>query len=133
MKIISVLAALLVSAAALAASPAIEPIEADAQAGSGVHMSATLDAFGSFGWRAAPSYTRLANARRITLKDLRAGAITVERAEVLQRRADNVRSLLDRAKAACSQDDRTAKCRGDAGAAERLLAQANAALAVIFK
>lgn len=133
MKFILATAALLFGAAALAASPAIVPIEADAQVGSGIHMTATLASFGSFEWKRAPTVTRLANARRAVLNGLRAGHISVERAEQLQRRADNVRSLLDRATAACRQDDRTAKCTSDTAAAERLLAQANAALAVIFK
>jgi len=133
MKVILACAALLVSAAVSAAPPAIEPIEANAQVGSGVHMTATLATFGSFEWKRAPSVTRLAIARRTVLTDLRNGRIGVDRAEVLQKRADNVRSLLDRAKAACRQDDRTAKCRGDEAATERLLAQANAELAVIFK
>lgn len=133
MKAILVCAALLVSAATHAASPAVEPIKADAQSGSGIQMTATLSPFGSFEWKLSPSYTRAAVARRAALIDLRKGRISVERAEELQRRADHVRSLLNRAKDACRQDDRTGKCTSDAAAAERLLAQANAALAAILK
>lgn len=132
MKRIILCGVLLFTAAAFSASPAVEPIEADAQVSSGVHMSATLETFGSFGWRAAPSYTRLATVRRATANDLRNGRISVARAEEIQRRADHVRSLLDRAKAACRQDDRTAKCNGDQLAAERLLDEANRVLARIF-
>ena len=84
----------------------------------GSYAVATLAPFGSFEWRAAPVYTRLAVLRKQTARRLNRGEIRVETAIEVQSQADSVRGNLDAARAAHDA--------GKTELAERLLTQAEA-------
>lgn len=117
--------ALFVSATAIADSPRIE---AQPDGAPGVYIAATLAADGSWEAKAAPTFTRLSVARRNAAVALRKGKITVGQALQIQVKADEVRTLLDKAVASCAQDNRTGKCTRSQAAADRLLEQATVKL-----
>lgn len=120
-------AVLLASTATLAA----EPIAAKAESGGGTALAATLAPYGSFEFVAAPSYTKLATARTSAAAALRKRQITVAEAQTFQKRADEVRSLLDQALKVCAQDNKSGVCKGNARKANVLLTDANAKLAAL--
>jgi hypothetical protein len=72
----------------------------------GMFAVATLAPWGSFEHEAAPAYTRLAVARRLTANRLDAGRITVSQARRVQDAADAARAALDAARARADRGDR---------------------------
>ena len=105
-------------------------VQSSADSGA-VAIFATLAPLGSFEWQVAPRYTALAAARHNAAVRLRKGLITVDQAQQVQADADATRKLLDASVAACAQSDRTGQCTKSAAEARRLLAKADAKLAVL--
>ena len=100
---------------ALATAASIEPFSS--------YAAATLAPVGSFEWKAAPVYTKLAMLRHRAAKQLRAGEIGVQAAIDTQLAADSIRAMLDGA----VRDD--AQGRG-VDAAKKLIAAGAHLLAV---
>jgi len=93
-------------------------LEGTSRQDQGPIVVATLAPFGSFEWRAAPVYTRLALLRKQTARRLNRGEITVDTGIEVQAQADSARGSLDSARAAHDA--------GKTELAERLLTQAEA-------
>lgn len=93
---------------ALMGAAQVDPIESFAVG--------TLAPIGTFEYKAAPAYTKLAMLRHNAAKKLRAGDITVQAAIDLQTAADGVRALLD----AAVRDD--AQGRNDAATTKLIAA-----------
>lgn len=135
-------AAVLLSSTAVAADSSIK---ATATSGDGAFIAATLAPYGSFEFIAAPSYTKLALVRRGAIRTLRRDTEAcasqakptectgkaIARAESLQKRADDVRRLLDHSVTACAQNNKTGVCKGDQVKAFVLLSEASARLAAL--
>lgn len=100
-----------------------------AEAETGVFMTATLAALGSFEWDAAPLYNHNATARHEAAVALKQGRITAAEAQRRLDATDQARKLLDGALAACAQNPRTAKCTGSEATGRQLLEQAKQVLA----
>jgi len=120
--------AVLLASSAIAAEP---PMASKADVGTGTTLNATLAPYGSFEFVAAPSYTKLASTRSSAAAALRKREITIGQAQEIQKRADEVRLLLDEALKVCRQDNRSGVCKGDARRANVLLTEANAKLAAL--
>lgn len=95
-----VIASLLCVLAACAATPSVTDLGQAPSRSRSIEMYGTLAAAGSFEWKAAPAYTRLALLRRTAAQRLNAGRIGVAHAREIQARADEARGFLDRAVAA---------------------------------
>jgi hypothetical protein len=100
-----------------------------AKAETGLYVTGTLAALGSFEWDAAPLYSHNAMVRHTTAVALKRGMVSLEDAQRVLDETDAVRALLDQSLAACQQDDRTGKCRGDEKHARALLDAARKQLA----
>lgn len=95
---VAVLALGLAACAMQAPQRAAVSLEAEhTTSGINTYAIGTLAPLGSFEWKAAPAYTRLAVLRHNAAVSLRAGRINVDDAETIQSRADHIRSLLDAA------------------------------------
>lgn len=119
--------AVLLASAAIAAEP---PMTAKAES-QGTTFAASLAAYGSFEFLAAPSYTKLAIARSNAASALRNKKITPAQAQDIQKRADAARAQLDQALKVCAQDNKTGVCKGNAARANVLLTEANAKISAL--
>jgi hypothetical protein len=102
-----------------------QPINGSATPDS-TRLYGTVCSKGTFDCKIAPSYTKLSAFRDRTKAKLEQHTLSIPLAVQAQNDADHVRELLDSAVRQCALVKQ--KCTGDQKAAEKSLAQANAAL-----
>ena len=133
------LAGLALAAIAIASLPGCSKKSAEhtdivalaAEAQSGLYVAGTLATLGSFDWDVAPLKTHAEMVLHQTALALKQGRITEQQAKGTAFAIDRAHDLLQRALAACAQDDRTGKCTKDEATARALLDQARAELSNI--
>ncbi len=105
--------------------------ELASKAESGLYMTGTLAALGSFEWDAAPLQNEAAVKLHLAAVALKEGRMSVGDAQALMDDVDRAHDLITAAITACAQNSVTAKCTKDEARGRDLLDQARAALSAI--
>lgn len=125
-----IVAAVLVIAAGCAKHHS-DAVELAAKAESGLYLTGTLAALGSFEWDAAPLLNDAAVKAHKAAVALKEGRMSKADAQSTLDTLDRAHDLIDQAMAACVQDSRTAKCTKDEVRGRDLLDQARVTLSAI--